>query len=303
MPESTVKISPFDTLFSSGEKAVEVSRTFDHKPYKLGGHIDRLYRGLAMLDIDPGIDQDQMADLTRQTLDANMGTLPRNVDWQMLHYVSAGPAALFEIVPPDELKPTVMIQCFPLVNRIGKMANKYTEGTDLVVVEQTAMDQDIVPPQIKSSGRMDHLIARRQAKKKTPGATGVLLDRNGRVTEGTGASLFVVQNGVIQTAPESRVLTGITREMVFDIADASGIPIEEADLSVEDVETADEVFIISTIINQVHARTFEGRTIGNGKVGAITDQIRKAYAEEVGVDFVQQAQDYAHTINNQDPNV
>lgn len=299
--ETKAGLSIFDSALTTGEKVVEVTRTFDHKPYNLAAHMDRLYRGLETLNIDPAISPEELTKVTEETLSVNLKTQDREVDWQILHYVTKGPASVFEIVPEENLHPTVLIHCIPLVNRIGKMARKYEEGVDLVVVEQRAIPQDIISPQIKSSGRMDHVIGRLQAKQTKPGSTGVLLDENGFITEGTGASLFFINDSRIQTAPASRVLSGLTRDMVFKIAENLHIPMEEVDLTIADAGSADEVFITSTVICQLHARSFDGQQINGGLMGPITEKVRQAFIEEVGLDYVQQAQNYSQQLATNGP--
>lgn len=301
VPERQAQISLFDSGLATGQKVVEVSRTFGHRPYKLKEHIARLYKGLKTLRIDPGLSPAEMQTITEETLSQNLPTQAGNVDWQILNYVTEGPASQFEIVPEDELRPTVLIHCIPLVNRIGKMADKYTHGVNLVVVDQRAMPQDIIPAQIKSNGRMDHLIGRLEAKERKPGSTGVLLDREGNITEGTGTSLFVVRNEEIQTAPSSKVLNGLTREMIFEIAGKLGILVREQDLTVPDAKNADEIFVTSTVICLLHGRSLDDVVINNGQIGPVTEEIRKAFIDMVGVDYVQQARDYQRFLQKKGP--
>lgn len=297
IPESRAGVGIYDAALTTGQKVVEVSRTFNHHPFKLDEHLLRLYKGLEMLSIDPRMSIDDMGEISRETLARNLTSQPEHVDWQMIHYVSSGPAAVFDMHEAEDIEPTVLIHCIPLVNRIGKRAQKYIEGTDLVVVEQRALPQDIVPGQIKSNGRLDHMMARLQAGAMMPGATGVLLDQDGNVTEATGASLFIVEGERIKTAPSDRVLTGITREMVFDLAATAGIEIEESDFGVATAEQASEMFITSTVICQDHVRSFNGKRLSNnGAIGQITSVIRDAMVQELGLDFVQQALDYQRML-------
>lgn len=287
VPEREALLSIYDTAIATGEKVVEVSRTFDHKIYGLDSHLDRLYSGLAELRINPGLKSEEMRTLTYETLGRVLLTQPRNVDWQILHYVSRGPASMFEIFPEEDLKPTVVIQCVPLVRRLGKAAARYTDGVDLVVVKQKAIPSEVISPQIKSNGRMDHVVGRLEAAEIKRGSIGVLLDSDGYVTESTGSSLFIVSGGNIQTAHSSRVLEGVTREMVFDIAKELGIHIEESAFTPEDAMKASEIFITSTVISQVHARSFNGQRISDGSIGSVTGLVRKAFSEKIGVDFAQ----------------
>ena len=160
VPEDQAKLSIYDSAIATGEKVVEVSRTFAHKLYGLETHLERLFSNLQLLRINPGLSKREMEGATYETLQRNLATQAKSVDWQILHYISRGPAAHFGIVPDDELYPTVVIQCIPLVNRLGKMAKRYTEGADLVVVDQRLIPSDVIPAQLKSNGRMDHIIGR-----------------------------------------------------------------------------------------------------------------------------------------------
>lgn len=289
VPEGEARLSIWDTALTTGEKVVEVARTFDHRLHRLDQHLSRLYAGLGMLGIDPGMKPAELAAVARDVLAVNVGTEQKEIDWQVLFYISRGPAAHFGLVEEVDLKPTVLVHCIPLHQRIGKMAHKYTDGVDLVVVNQRAIPTSVLPPQIKSTGRIDQILARREAQKIKPGATGVLLDTEGRLTEGTGTSLFLVRDGVILTSPTTRALDGVTRKLIFEIAEELHIPIDEADLVPQDGIDADEVFVTSTVICQLHGRSFNAHMIKDGQMGPITDKVQDAFIEEAGVNFVEQA--------------
>ncbi len=299
--EAEARLSIYDSAIATGEKVVEVSRTFAHKLYGLETHLERLYSNLKILRIDPGLGKGEMERATYETIQRNLATQAQGVDWQVLHYVSRGPAAHFGIIPEDRIYPTVIIQCIPLVNRLGKMAKRYTDGADLVVVKQRLIPSDVIPAQLKSSGRMDHIIGRLQANESRPSSIGVLLDQSGYVAESTGSSLFIARGGKIHTAPSSRVLDGVTRRMIFSIADELEIPIEEADFTPEEAAHADEIFITSTLICQVHARSFDGQIINGGGIGPLSTLVRNAFSEKVGVDFARQAADYGDYLLKNGP--
>lgn len=289
VPESRAGFGIYDKAVATGEKAVEVVRTFDHKPHRLDAHLNRLFLGLDGLGIDPGVSRQDLSSITADLLSRNTPLELPFVDWQLVYYISGGPAEHFGVIPEEDLKPTIIVQAIPLHKRLGKSAHKYTDGIDLVVVDQLAIPNNVLSPLIKSTGRMDHLHARRQANGIKKGATGILLDPNGFVTECTGASLFVIDRGAIVTSPTSRVLDGVTRKIIFDIADELNIPIDETDMTVGSISLSQELFITSTVICQQHARSLNNNPIGNGRIGEITSRVRDAFIEEVGMNFVQQA--------------
>lgn len=296
IPESTACLSLYDSALATGEVVIEVTRTFNHRPFQLREHLRRLFLGLKEMRLDIGINLTRLAELTQTTLNRNLPTDKKEVDWQIIHYISRGPAALFEMFPSHALKPTLIIQCIPLKNRLGKMAHKYRDGVDLVVTPQRVIPPQILSPQIKSRGRLDYILARIQAKTIKPGSTGVLLDEQGYVTEGTGTSLFVVKNGKIKTAPAKKVLNGTTRELIFRLSRNLNIPIQETDYTVTEAATADEIFITSTVICLVHARSFNDKIIGNAVCGPVTQRIKSAYIRHVGLDFAAQAQYYSRKV-------
>lgn len=295
-PESHATISIYDSALATGDVVTEVTRTFNQRPFRLEDHIDRLFSGLEQMAINPNLSKPELASITLETLQRNLPTEASNVDWQIIHYVSPGLTASFSLFKQSELRPTVIINCFPLVQRLGRMVAKYDQGIDIIVSSQLAIPAQVIPPQIKSrGGRLDYILARVRAG----GATAVLLDTNGYLTEGTGSSMFLVRDGRIETPPAYKVLSGVTRGVVFELAAPLGIEILERELTVEDAVTADEIFMTSTVICLHHGRTFNGRLIGDGCCGPVTSMIRRAFSQLIGIDFVAQAQRYAEQLKEE----
>lgn len=293
VPESNVGISIYDTALTTGEVITEVTRTFRQQPFRLREHLGRLYTGLAELRIVPPLTLDGMRTATEETLARNLPTESRDVEWQIIHYVSRGLTSAFGLFQPEDLCPTVLINCFPLVRRLGGMADKYAHGVNLVVTAQRVIPAEILSPQIKSRGRLDYLIARAQAAEQNPNAMGILLDSRGFLAEGTGTTVYVVQSGRILTPPGEKVLNGVTRGFIFELAEQLGVPIGEAEITVEGAKRADEMFVTSTVICLIHARSFEGTVFGESMCGPVTRRIRDAFHRAVGVDVVEQSRRYA----------
>ena len=106
----------------------------------------------------------------------------------------------------------------------------------------------------------------------------VLLDDRGLLTESRGANVFLVRGGALYT-PRGGILEGIARETVFEIAAALGIPFAERDLTPYDLYTADEAFLCSTAGGIFPVVVVDGRTVGRGSLGSITQRIRERYWE------------------------
>lgn len=302
VPETKAALSIHDTAVATGEVVAEVDRTFNQRLFRLDDHLKRLKLGLQELEIDLPMKLGTLEALTLQTLNLNLPTESAEVDWQTVHYVSRGLVKAFGLFDDSELKPSIAIACFPLTRRLAKLSPQYQKGVDLIVVPQRQIPASILSPQIKSRGRLDYLIARAQAQKLMPGSTGVLLSPDGYIRECTGASLFMVmRDGTLVTAPTETILDGVTRSVVLECTESLGIPVVERNLTVSEALDACEMFVSSTVICLLHARSFNNQLLGDGTVGPITNKIRQAFIQTVGLDYIKQANDYQQLIGADQP--
>jgi branched-chain amino acid aminotransferase len=109
-------------------------------------------------------------------------------------------------------------------------------------------------------------------------AEGIALDVNGYVSEGSGENLFVIRNGVLQTAPlGNSVLPGITRDSVLQIARDLGIKIVEQQIPRESLYIADEVFFTGTAAEITPIRSVDKIAVGKGKIGPLTKSLQTEF--------------------------
>jgi len=109
-------------------------------------------------------------------------------------------------------------------------------------------------------------------------AEGIALDANGYVSEGSGENVFVVRNGVLQTAPlGNSVLPGITRDSVLQIARDLGIPVAEQGIPREMLYIADEAFFTGTAAEVTPIRSVDKISVGKGVTGPLTKAIQKEF--------------------------
>ena len=271
------------------------------KSFSAREHLTRLEQP-HRVHTDPGLSIDELTALTEETLARNRPTEASDVDWNIIHNVSRGPASAFaEAFEPDEIRPTVVISCFPLLSKMAWLAPKYEEGIDLVVPQQRALPTDLMHAQIKTRSRLHYQLANFEAEAKMPGSTAVLVDPDGYLTEGTSGNLFLVTDGRLQTPEPRNLLPGVTRSLILELADRLRVPRIETNLTVSDAQAADEAFITSTSIGILHARSFEGHTVGQGRIGPITSQLRTALIDVFGLDLAEQARQYAARLQAQNP--
>jgi branched-chain amino acid aminotransferase len=295
--ESQARLSIYDSGVTMGDMAFEVTRTFHHRPFRLRQHLERLFHSLAAIRVEAGVSLDEIESLTLETLERNLPTEPAEVDWNIIHNVSRGPAAAFiEAISPADARPTVAISCFPLTRKLAALAPSYESGLDLVVPAQPAIGRELLDPTIKTRSRIHYHIANFQAHDVLPGAWAVLATPDGRVTEGTSGNFFMVRGGQLVTPPAEDVLSGITRGVILELACELEIATAERAVQLSEAAAADEMFLTSTSIGILHGRSFNQNSVSDGRIGLVTRRLRDALGRHVGLDFGDQARQYARML-------
>lgn len=109
----------------------------------------------------------------------------------------------------------------------------------------------------------------------------LLLDNEGYVTEGSGENIFIVQNGKLVTPELTSCLEGITRQTVIELAEELGIPVVESRITRDQVYIADEAFFTGTAAEVLPIRQLDGRMIGAGGRGPMTEKFQSMYFDQV----------------------
>ena len=298
VPESEARVSIFDSALMFGDMAFEMTRTFRQQPFRLREHLERLYASLKLLEIDCGLSIDEMERLTHQTLERNLPTEADDMDWQIMHDVSRGPLPPYRTAFPDGLRPTVSINCWPLITHMGGFAPKYESGAHIMIAAQQAVPAHLIDPKAKTRSRQHYQTANLQASRAGADRWPLLLDPDGFITEGTGWNILLVKDGVLFSPEPRNILLGVSRGATFDLARKLGIEVRETNLGRYEALMADEILCTATTYSLVHATTFEGQTVGDGGPGPVFGRLLQAWKEMAGVDFVAQAKDYAQRLES-----
>ena len=279
VPEGEVLISFRDRGFLYGDAVFDMTRTFEKRPFRLKEHVDRLYRSLKYVGIDPGMAAREMVAVSEDVLQRNLHLLGPGEDYWLGQRISRGLRG--------GGAPTVIVECTPLP--LKERARLYRDGIDVVVPSVRRVPPDSVSPRAKSHNYLNLVMAEREVVAHDPDGWAVLLDVNGNLAEGLGSNIFIVRDGKLFTPRERFVLPGVSRRAVMDLAAEAGIACEEKDLDLYDAYTADEVFLTSTSLCLCGVRTVNGQAIGDGKPpGPVTKRLTEAYIRHVGCDFVKQ---------------
>ena len=278
-----VKVSPHDRGFTVADVVFDVARTFNGKSFRMKQHVDRLYRSLKFVRIDPGLSPDEMLSISEESIERNMDLLPDAGDFTVRQWVTRGPGRWAHTAGP----PTVCVE----VQRISfeRYAGLYGDGAHGVIARTRSYPAESLDPKVKHYSRMNFNLAELEAADVEESAWPILLDVDGNLTEGTGYNVFLVTDGVLRLPGDSTLLQGVSRGMVVDLARQLDIPIAEEELQPYDLYTADEVFFSGTSPCVLPVTRVDRREVGDGAPGPVTQQLLAAWSETVGLDIVDQA--------------
>jgi len=172
--------------------------------------------------------------------------------------------------------PTEVYICnYPWGKYLGTDAE---QGVDICISSWTRIAPNTLPAMAKSGANyMNSQLIKMEAIVNGY-AEGIALDAEGYVSEGSGENVFVVRNGILQTAPlGSSVLPGITRDSVLQIARELGIQVVEQVIPRELLYIAEEAFFTGTAAEVTSIRSVDKISVGKGITGPITKAIQKEF--------------------------
>jgi branched-chain amino acid aminotransferase len=282
-----MRIDPLDRGFLVGDCVFDVARTFNGKSFRMREHVDRLYRSLKYVRIDPGLSPEEMERISEEVISRNEHLRADVGDYQLWQFVTRGRGRWAHKAGP----PAVGVY----VRQVGfaRFAHLYRHGAHGVIVRTRSFAPDALDPKVKNFSRMNFNLAELEAADVDPDGWPILTDSRGSITEGVGYNIFIVTGGVIRTAGDRGVLQGVSRAMVFDLARELGTPVVEEDFQPYDVYTADEAFFTSTSPCILPVTRVDKRPIGSGTPGPVVARLLTAWSETVGLDIVAQANRYA----------
>jgi branched-chain amino acid aminotransferase len=286
LPESRVLLPFRDRGFLYGDAVFDTTRTFRHRIFRLAEHVDRLYRSLRYVRIDPGLSPREMCAVTEEVLARNLHLLDPADDYWVSQRISRGIATV-DREPNSQDGATVVIECTPLP--LQERATLYRDGIRVVVPARRRTPPEALSPQAKTSNYLNMIVADQEVAAIDPGAWAVLLDMAGNLAEGRGSNLFLGRDGCLLTPPAGHLLPGISRQTVIEVAGELGIPCRETNLQLFDAYAADEAFLTSTSLCICPVRSINGARIGGeDPFGPLTRRLIRRYSERVDCDFVDQ---------------
>jgi len=172
--------------------------------------------------------------------------------------------------------PTPIIIVVPL---IAPPEAIYQDGVD-VVISQVRRSERFAD--IKSGSLIHQVLASGEAKSKRA-FEAILLSAGGKLSDGITSNVYLVRDGTLRTpSHEAGIVEGITRQIVLELAGEMGIPVIQGLFDVEEIRTADEMFLTSTTREVVPIARVDGNPVGTGRPGPVTMRLLEAYRHTVG---------------------
>jgi branched-chain amino acid aminotransferase len=240
--------------------------------FKLKEHTKRLFNSAKILMMDMPFDQDTINEAQRQVVREN--GLPEAYLRPMCFLGSEGMG-----LRADKLATHVMVAAWDWPSYMDPEARN--RGIKVRTSSYTRHHVNIAMCKAKANGQyINSMLALREAI-ESGAEEALLLDNEGYVAEGSGENFFMVKNGVLYTPELTSCLDGITRATVIELANELGITVREKRITRDEVYICDEAFFTGTAAEVVPIRELDGRSIGEGTRGPITEQLQAMYFDSV----------------------
>jgi len=267
LSKDSATISVDDRGFLLSDGVYEVTPAYRGRLFRMERHIRRLQHGLDALRI--AYDTTGLPEMHARLLEDNgLGSEDVAIVYMQ---ITRGAAPRTHHFPPAGTPPTVyaFVQAYhrPESARWGR-------GYEAITVPDRRWDR----VDIKSIGLLPNVLAQQAAV--DAGVEDALFVNDGVAVEGSHNNVFAVLDGVVTTHPAThRILHGVAREYVIELARELGMPVEERPVLLEEMRGADEIFFTGTTTEVRPTVRLDGEPVGTGRVGPVAKALYAAFIE------------------------
>ena len=240
--------------------------------FRLQEHTDRLFRSAHILNMKLPYTREELNEAQRAAVREN--NLDSAYIRPMAFYGSEGMG-----LRADNLKVHVMVAAWEWPAYMGEEAK--TQGIKIRTSSYTRHHVNITMCKAKANGNyINSMLALREAI-DSGCEEALLLDNEGYVAEGSGENFFLVRDGIIYTPELTSCLDGITRKTIIEMAQSLGYEVREKRITRDEVYVADEAFFTGTAAEVLPIQSLDGRIIGKGCRGPVTEKLQTMYFDTV----------------------
>lgn len=268
VPKDQALVSVYDSGFMLGDGVWEGLRLYEGHWAFADEHLDRLFEAAKAIDLDIGMDRAAVMQAIVDTQAANGMTSDAHARLMVTRGMKTRP---FQHPSLSQQGPTITIimeHSRPKIPRPIRLAT-------VPHIRGLPMTQD---PKLNSHSKLNCILACIAAE-KAGADEGLMLDVNGFVNTTNACNFFIVRKGAVWTSTGDYCMNGITRQKVIDLCRANDIPLFERNYSLVDTYGADEAFLTGTFGAQTPVGEIDGRVIGDGQMGPMTQRLRDLYKD------------------------
>ena len=238
--------------------------------FRVRDHMERLRRTCRIVGLPLAYETDEL-------VDACLATVRRNPGAKAVKVSALIPSVEADLVPQDA-RVSVFIAAFDSATDVTAAPERPATLSLKVEREKSARSEDILPVHAKVAANYTAAMTAKWRARREGYDDIVLLDEHGFVTEAPTANVFVVDDAGLATPPARKVLLGITRASVVELAAAAGVRCAERDVDAHGLRRAREVFLTSSSVGVWPVLRVDGQAIGDGRIGPVTARLRRRYA-------------------------
>ena len=270
--KEAAKVSVYDHGLLYGDGVFEGMRSYGGKVFRMEEHLDRLWDSAKAIWLEIPLAKKELAEAITTTLAAN------EIRDGYVRLVITRGAGTLGLDPNLTSDPQVII----ITDKITLYPDEYYEnGLKIVTVATRRNHSQALNPAIKSLNYLNNILAKIEGL-QAGCVEALMLNHLDEVAECTGDNIFLVKSGRLLTPPtDAGILKGITRQAVIDLAQESGMDVEELRLRIEDVYQADECFLTGSAAEVVPVVQVDDSQIGEGTPGPVTCDLMKRFRELV----------------------
>ena len=268
VPQEQATVSVFDHGLLYGDGVFEGIRVYNKRVFLLTEHVERLYESALAIRLVIPLTPAQMAAAVEQTVAANNIT---NGYVRLVITRGAGSLGL-------DIRRTSNPQVIVIADTIKLYSEElYQQGLKIITASTLRNHPGALSPRIKSLNYLNNILAKIEGT-DVGCEEALMLNHKGDIAECTGDNIFIIKRGVLKTPPpDAGILEGITRNCVIQLAEQANIPVQQVTLQRHDVYTADECFLTGTAAEVIAVVGIDGRTIGAGVPGPVTQDLRARF--------------------------
>lgn len=265
VPLNEARVPVLDRGFIFGDGVYEFIPVYGKRLFRLDEHLERLNNSLDAVRINNPYPESEWKKFLSQIV------MKHDYEDQTIYLQVTRGVAPRDHAFPQGITPTVFMIASPLTTT---SLDVFKRGIHAITLD----DIRWLHCNVKAISLLPNILLRQTAIDEN--AQEAILIRDGEVTEGSASNVFIVRDGVIKTPPKgSRLLPGITRDLVVELAQTHGLACEESNFSKAELQAADEIWVTSSSKEILPVVRLNDEPVGSGEAGVVTRQVYDIYQQ------------------------